>query len=224
MANFLDFKGMRWRWIILWLVIFWPVGLFLLIRKMTADKSVLMSGKTRPLIVVAWVLIVVGVVGILGSFDTSSDSSGTESPAGTIILGLSMIAGGVILLRTASKTKKTATKYKKYIDLVVNQDIRSMDYIASATGLSYDIVMKDLQDMINIGYLKDAHIHQGNREIVWGYDDEPELQNYTQATTADAKQAAPPKKAVRCSGCGANNVVAIGRVSECEYCGTPITA
>jgi hypothetical protein len=29
---------------------------------------------------------------------------------------------------------------------------------------------------------------------------------------------------VLCSGCGANNVVVVGSVSECEYCGTPINA
>ncbi len=41
-----------WGWTIFWLIVFWPVGLFLVIKKMSTDKSVLMSGKTGVLSVI----------------------------------------------------------------------------------------------------------------------------------------------------------------------------
>ncbi len=119
----------------------------------------------------------------------------------------------------AKQTKGTAEKYKKYIDIVINRNERSLDNIAYAVGLPYDIVAKDLQDMINIGYLRGAFINHGNREI-----------SFEQRQPAVVVQQAAPgqvpvqTQAVRCPGCGANNVVVVGRVTECEYCGTPINA
>jgi hypothetical protein len=207
-------KSTSWGWIIFWLIIFWPVGMFLVIRKLATDKSALMSGKKGALPVVAWFLIVIGGMVLIGLLsDTSGDSGGG------VIVALAMIVGGILLLRKSSKTQQIAAKYKKYIDIVVNQNVRSIDHVASAVGLPYDVVINDLQDMINIGYLKDAYIYQGNREIALK---QPEPAIYTQ--TATARQAPAQTVAIRCPGCGANNVVSVGRVSECEYCGTPINA
>lgn len=211
-------KGIGWGWIIFLLIIFWPVGLFLLIKKLATDKSALMSGKTGVLSAVALFLIVFGGMGFLGMLlDTSGDSEGA---LGGAIIVIAMLVGGILLLRKVSKTKKIAVKYKKYIDIVANQNIRSIDNISSAVGLPYDIVAKDLQDMINIGYLKDAYINQGNREIILK---QHEPVQYTQASVV-GQVAAVQTKVARCTGCGANNVVTVGKVSECEYCGTPISA
>lgn len=207
-------KGTKWGWIIFWLIIFWPVGLYLLVKKLATDQSALMSGKTSTLSAVGWVLIAFGVIGFFTELSDTPDATG-------VILGFLFVIGGVLLLRKVSTTKKTAVKYKKYIDTVVNQNIRSIDNIASIVGLPYDVVAKDLQDMINIGYLKDAYIHQSNREIVLKQQ-EQEPTTYTQGVYTD--QTAPQTKAARCPGCGANNVVVVGRVSECEYCSTPINA
>lgn len=203
-------KGTKWGWIIFLLIFFWPVGLFLLIKKLATDKAALMSGKTGALSVVGWVLITIGCMGFIAELSSGPDGYG-------VMLVLIFVAGGFLLLRKASKTKKTAARYKKYIDIVVNQNVRGIDNIVSAVGLSYDVVVKDLQDMINIGYLKDAYIHLGNREIVLKQQ-EPVI--YAQGTYAG--QSVTQTKAVRCPGCGANNVVTVGRVSECEYCSTPI--
>jgi len=188
-------------------------SLYLVIKNHETDKSAIMSQKTGVLSVVAWILIVIGAVGFLGA-------EGEDKVVG-IVIALVMVMGGILLLRKASKTKKTAIKYKKYIDIVVNQNVKSIDNVASAVGLPYDVVVKELQNMINIGYLKDSYIHQGNREIILKQQQSAEVA-YTQ--TADAGQTAPQTIAARCPGCGANNVVAVGRVSECEYCGTPINA
>lgn len=205
-------KGTKWGWIIFWLIIFWPVGLHLLVKKLATDQSALMSGKTSKLPVVGWGLIAFGVMGFFVEFSDTPDASG-------LMLGLAFVIGGVLLLLKVSKTKKTAVKYKKYIDTVVNQNVRSMDNIASILALPYDVVAKDLQEMIDIGYLKDAYIHQSNREIILK---QQETATYTQETYTD--HTAPQTKAARCPGCGANNVVIVGQVSECEYCSTPISA
>ncbi len=212
-------KDTSWGWVIFWLIIFWPVGLFLVIKKFTTDKSVLMSGKTTGLSAIGWILTAWATL----MFIVFVSDPSSFTPAGTflVIMVFIPLAGGILLLRKGSKTKKQAVRYKKYIDIVVNQNVKSIDHVASAVSLSYDVVAKDLQNMINIGYLKDAYIHQGNREIILKQH-EPAPVAYTQ--TAVVEQFAPQTIATRCSGCGANNVVAVGRASECEYCGTVINA
>ena len=204
-------KTTSWGWIIFWLIIFWPVGLFLLFKKLATDKSALMSEKTAPLTIVAWVLIVIGAIGLMGSFSNFS--------FGGFIFVIGMIVGGVLLLRKVNETKMTATKFKKYINIVANQNVKSIDSIASAMGVSYSEAEKDLQNMIDIGYLPGAYIHQGNREIILKQH-APVASNQESA----AVQSAPQMTTKSCPGCGANNVVSVGKVAECEYCGTPISA
>ncbi|QIB69689.1 hypothetical protein Ami103574_10305 [Aminipila butyrica] len=207
-------KGTSWGWIVFWLIIFWPVGLALLVNKLANDKSALMSGKTGIISAVGWFFIIFGILGIVAAFDTSS----SDAVLG-IIIGPAMIIGGILVLRKVSKTKRTAARYKKYIELAVNQNVRGIDNIAASIGLPYELVVRNLQDMINIGYLKDAYIDREARELVFK---QIEPISYTQESTH--QRADVQKIAVRCPGCGANNVVSVGSVSECDYCGTPVSA
>ena len=206
-------KGTSWIWIVVWLIIFWPIGLFLLFRKLATDRSALMSGKTWVLSTIGWVLVLFGVVGFSVEMNEGYDPVG-------VVLAFIFLTGGVLLLRKAWKTKKTATRYKKYINIVVNQGVRSIDNIAGAVAVSYDVAVKDLQHMIDSGYLKGAYIHQGNREIVLQQVESVIMQ----AQTAPLGQIAVQMKTVSCRGCGANNAVAVGSATECEYCGTQVSA
>lgn len=206
-------KNLKWGWIIFWIVIFWPVGIYLLIKKLSSDKSALMSGMTSKLPVIAWCLIGFGVLGVIVSL--------TEPELGLtgVIIYLVFFVGGVLLLKKAKETKKIANRYKKYLNLVINQNIKSIDGIASAVGLSYDVVSNELEKMIDSGYLNNAYINQNNREIVLRQHDH---EFYNQKSTQNQESA--KRVTVRCPGCGANNVVVVDRVTECDYCATPIHA
>jgi transposase-like protein len=125
---------------------------------------------------------------------------------------------GVLLILKARKIKKQAEKFRKYIDVTVYGGEKSIDNIAGAVGLQYEAVMKDLQHMIDSGYLKNTYINQANREILL----KQVVQSHVQPIN---EQASKPiqSKAVRCPGCGANNIVSNSGICECEYCGTPLT-
>lgn len=200
-------KSLSWGWIIFWCIIFWPVGLFLVFRKLSTDKSALMSGKTTSLTVTAWVLIVIGLALMVD-----------ESESTSAVLGLAFIIGGAVLLYKGSQIKKKAAKYRKYINLIVNQNVTSVDHITSAVNSSYDVVFNDLQNMIESGYLSNAYIHQGKREVILK-DSEP-----TPVLSNEPSINVQRNTVVNCTGCGAKNVLTTGMVSECEYCGTPIHA
>ena len=207
-------RGTSWFWIIVWLFLFWPIGLFLVIKKFTEDKSALMSGKTRLISFIAWILIVVGVLGLVGAVSLGDTRDNKVSLVTVVFL-----IGGILLERKASRVKKTAARYKIYIDLVINQGIRGIDYISLAVGLPYERVVTDLQNMIDMGYLGEAYILRGTRSIEF-----PKSGPQAPAPTPAQSQTSVETVAVRCPGCGARNVVEIGKVSECQYCGNPITA
>src|SRR5690625_4846369 len=208
-------KGTKWGWIIFWLIIFWPVGLFMLFRKLATDKSAIMGDKSRSLSIIGWVLTVIGVIGAIGLIEELSETG----DVGAVFFVLAMAVGGILLIRKASQMKKTGDKYNKYISIIINQNVQSIDYIASAVGLPYGVVGQDLNDMISTGYLKDEYIHQGNREIHINQN-EPT----TQTSETSSRENVTETRVERCSGCGANNTVTIGKAQECEYCGTSISA
>ncbi len=208
-------KSLGWGWIIFLLIIFWPIGLILVIRKLATDKKALMSGKTISLSVVGWILTVFGIIGFIGCITDPTATGGA-------VMALIFAVGGILLILKARKTKKQAAKYRKYIDVVVNGGEKSVDNIAGAVGLQYEVVIKDLQDMIDIGYLKNAYIHQADREILLKQYAESQIQQTYQQTNQQFSNPIQPK-AVRCPGCGANNIISSNEICECEYCGTPLT-
>ena len=206
-------RSVGWGLTIFWLVIFWPVGLYFLFKKLAIDKSAVMSRHIGALSIVGWFLIVFGAVALWGY--VSGEPGFDSDLASGMVVSLGSLVGGGVVLYKVSTTKKAAKKYQEYIRIVVNQDIRNIDDIASAVGLSYDETVKDLQNMIDYGFLKDAFIHRSNREII--------LVHYEAVSSLTplpgAYGAAPQMIAVHCPSCDANQVAAVGSVIKCEYCG-----
>ena len=83
-------------------------------------------------------------------------------------------------------------------------------------GKSYDVAKTDIQKMINKGYLKNAYINEGTREIILPNNN---IQEQNGTVGNDAANVAT--KIVACPCCGANNTI-VGDMGECEYCGSPL--
>lgn len=200
-------KSTSWGWIIFWLIVFWPVGLYLIIKKYSTDRQAAVSGNTGSLNIIAWILIVMGGLMVISSFST-------ESVISSILMGLFVLAGGIVLLRKAKQNKLRSETYKKYIQIVVNSGETSIDSIASVQGVTSDNVVKNLQEMIDLGLLNGAYINQANRQIV--------LPNQQSVVQNQKSNGSSSKKIITCPGCGAKNVISGNGVQNCEYCGTPL--
>ncbi len=200
-----------WPVIILLLLFFWPVGLFLLIKKFSMDKTAAISSG-NGLKIGGIVLIVIGVLGFIGCL---SDPDGA---GGAIVALLFFIGGGVALTMKANKLKAEAESIKQYLAIIVNGHVRQLDAIAATTGKTYDVVRKEVKNMIDKGYLKNAYIDEGAREVVLPSS----APAPRAAANAPVATAAPVQsKIVTCPCCGANNTI-YGAVGECEYCGSPL--
>ncbi|MCL2391806.1 MAG: hypothetical protein FWC66_04250 [Oscillospiraceae bacterium] len=202
-------KPTSWGWIIFWFIIFWPVGLVLLIKRLSVDKSAAIKNN-KAISIVSYVLMGIGAIYLIMAI---AGESGMWAAA--IIFG----GGGILVNRYARKAKLTGERYKNYIGLIVNHNQTSIDNIAAATNVPYDTVVKDLQKMITMGYFVGAHIDIAQREIVLARH-EP-MPHPTMPFSANQGQAQMQERVVVCSSCGANNRV-VGFVGECEYCGSPL--
>lgn len=200
-----------WPVIILALCFFWPVGLYLLIKRSSLDKTAVMRNSSgKGLKITGIVLIVFGGFGIIGSFNPFD--------FGMLVVFLFFILGGIVLINKAKKIKTEGENIKQYLSIIVNGNVRQLDTIASTTGKSYDVVHKDVKKMIDKGYLKNAYIDEGVREVVLT-NSVPAPQN--NINFAAANSAPIQSKIVACPCCGANNTI-LGDICECEYCGSPL--
>jgi len=196
-------KSMSWGWLIFWLIIIWPVGIFFLFRKLTADKTAILK-YSKIIAIVSYIIIFYGIISLIMTFED------TSMLIGVVLFG----GGGIWLLRISKKMKRKGQKYKKYIAIVINQSQTSIDYIASSIGESYEIAANDLQEMIDAGYFTNAYINEGSRIIVLSQD--------TSHSVNHSGNAQAQTKVVACSSCGANNTIIAGQTIECEYCGSPL--
>lgn len=198
-----------WPVIILALCVFWPVGIFLIIKRVSVDKKAAMgAGK------------LIGGIGIasyciagLGFIVCLSDGFGSDDIGMILFFGIA----GFALRKVSQKIKREAEDVKKYLSVIVNGNERQIDVIASSMGKSYDVTKNDIQKLINKGYLKNAYINEGIREIVLPNDSIQEQVDAPINSTANNVTT----KIVTCPCCGANNTI-MGNIGECEYCGSPL--
>ncbi len=189
------------------LCIFWPIGIFLIVKRVSVDKKTAMgAGKLiNGIAIASYCIAGIGFVACLG------DGFATEDITMILFFGIA----GFALQKVSQKIKKDADDVKKYLSVIVNGNEKQIDVIASSMGKSYDVAKNDIQKLINKGYLKNAYINEGTREIILPNSNVQEQigvsTNVTNATT----------KIVACPCCGANNTI-IGNVGECEYCGSPL--
>lgn len=200
-------KTMRWGWIIFWIIVFWPVGLYLAIKKLQPRP------KAIAIAVIAWFLIALEALILFSEF--TGASSGENDIIIILIVGIS----GILLLRKSFTVKKTAVRYERYTD-IINGGILDIESIAATASVPYDVVMKDLQKMTDTEYLENVYIDRGNKKVV--FSQQIADPHFVYNTPPSQPLEETKSKSVRCPGCGALNVITAGKASECEYCGTPL--
>ncbi|MEW9095365.1 MAG: hypothetical protein AB2417_09815 [Clostridiaceae bacterium] len=197
-------KTYSWPVIIMFTIVFWPYGLYLIYKKLNSNN------KEKFLRYISYFCFFMTVAGIVATL-TSPDNA-TESIPPTIVF----FVIGLALFRRSKKLIFKAEKYEKYISMIINEKELIIDNIAGAMSLPVHVVKKDLKDMINKGYFKGAYINDITNEIVFP---KPNKKNVNETTpNYEPKIQA---KAVTCKGCGAPNRVTTS-VAECEYCGSPL--
>ncbi len=211
-----------WTQVILFLIIFWPIGLFLLIKKLNSDRSATFVGG-GIINIIGWILAILGSIGIIMLFQ------GGEMVSSGIIWFVLVGVPGIMLIIKGKKVKAKSLKYKKYIQLIVNQQITDISQLAIYTGKSASEVLDDLREMISSGNLGSAVLDPTGMGVVLRRPAHA-TQNQQQpafATNQDQVQVKDQPiptftpTVVKCKACGADNFVDAPH-ANCEYCGSPL--
>ena len=111
-----------WPIIILALCIFWPVGVFLIIKRVSRDKKTAMGASKLigGLGIASYCIAVLGLIVSIGEGITGED-------VGMILF---FGAAGFALKRVAKKIKIEAENVKQYLSIIVNGNVRQLDTIA----------------------------------------------------------------------------------------------
>ena len=213
-----------WPVIIIMLCVFWPVGLFLLLKRLTFNSRTAMCVGILLSILggCAYAFAALGFIVCLSEGITSDD----------FVLLFFFAVFGFIFCWCGREARKESKMVKQYLTIIGDGQVRQLEIIAVAAGKPYKVVRTELQKMIRRGYFGNAFINEGTRELV--------LTDLTPATSdvpavsassntecipeqaSSAKAATQPVgRMVICPCCGANNTI-YGPSGECEYCGSQL--
>lgn len=175
-------------------------------------------GKLRS--IAGYFLGIFSIIVFLG-FLVSEDPVSSEDRSALIFVFI-IFALALYLIYSGSKVKRRIKRFKRYVGLMSNEHMTSIQALASATGQTVDFVIKDIQTMIEKKFFANAWLDLNRGEIVLGHN----FQNAKAPTRTQAQpQAAQARmEVVQCSGCGASNNVEAGKVTRCEFCDTAVTA
>lgn len=198
-------KPISWGLIALMFALFFPVGIFLLVKKLTGEKlNYLENGKALKII--GWVLIGAGMICVAAALSGEMKyDDGTVAVGGPVAAGLVYVGIGVSALLTALRYIKKGTKFQRYVTIVNATKELRVDRIAAAYPVAYEVAAEDLQDMLNAGYFMGAYL---------------DLQKGMLVMPMAREQA--PVRCVTCQCCGAANKLTAGAANVCEYCGMPL--
>ena len=188
-------------------ILIWPVGLILAyLRMKELGQNILLAGADKKFYFIgAFALVALGLFQLI-----AMDNKG---------LGIFALIGGVAVFLMAESLSKRSARYQKYYDMVVNQKMTSIDAISGVVNINYDVCVKELKMLISLGVLKNYSVNDQARMISYTAPQQSAPMGSNVRMNASMERVC-----VKCPGCGSDVMVVKGSTSECEYCGSSISA
>lgn len=194
-------KGIySWPIIIIAFIFFWPLGIFLLIKRSSKkNKASISTGKF--LNVIGIVSYVLACMGVLVCF---TDEMTTDN----IFFTFFFLVIGIICRFFGKKKIKQNELAEQYISILKNSNRKKISEISNIVGKTSEQVKKDIEEIIKKGYLPGTYINMSTNEIILPN----EINN---------RKVVKKEKILICNCCGAKNIVTEENV-KCEYCNMPL--
>lgn len=184
----------------------------------SAINKVKVKGSTQRIF--GWIIAVFnGFIAFVGC----ATSGFKEALDVTLVLFfLAIAAVGVWLIIKGNQKFKLIRTFYDYSARLAADPEKSIDFLASATGVTVAIATKNISDMIAFGFFPNCYLDgQRNKLVV---PDASQTQASTVSTpTHTATTQTVKYTTVQCKGCGATNKIISGTVGECEFCGSKIS-
>jgi len=200
--------GTSWSTITIWLILFWPVGIYMLIKKLSVDKSAIINGSQAPKIT-AGILFFISFVTFIAPIRMTEggESLGAGMTIIVIVVSIAFAIGGFKLLKVIKETNALAIEFKKYLNIVINGKVTNISEIASGVGVSHSVAEEKVQRMIDLQIFKGAYIDYKAGELILG-----------------AKPVQPNVEyvSITCPNCAASQNIIKGRNNICAYCNSAL--
>ena len=211
-------KSFSWGIITLLLIFFFPVGIFMIVKKVTTE-SFNYAKNGKYLKTLGWILLCFAGIYLLMFMTGDLVAEDGGSIVGPMLVVIFLFGGGGILsLIKGNEYIKKGTKYNRYVSIINSSNDTLIDNIAASYPTTYEKATEDIQSMIDDGYFMNAYIDLNRRELIMPQRSVSVNVTVNQNTVhADAQPTS-----IKCKNCGATNTVVPGAVNECEYCGSPL--
>lgn len=144
----------------------------------------------------------------------------------SFVICLVFDALGVMLVIFSERRSKLIKEFKKYVSVISSEQTDSIASLASAMGISPDVVKRNIELMIERNYFVNTHINEETGCIIIGSgtnNQQREARPIPQTNTAQSQSESHTQMIqLTCRCCGGINRIAKGSVSECDFCGSPI--
>lgn len=210
------------NWIVIFFTLFWftPIGILLLLRKISLHRrNLFKSGNISIVFGIFFIFIGFCFQLLLVPNNQLGIELALEPDEVELIIGFMLfnyITGAIILI-IGILTKIKARRYRKYISLIVNCKTNDLTEISNKMRLSLKKVIKDLNILISKRYLERYVIDIKQNKI---YLPEEVLERMKQEVE-ERKNQEKYIRPVQCKNCGANNLLK-EQVGRCEYCNSYI--
>lgn len=218
-------KGTSWAMILLFFLLFFPVGIILMIAKLHKEKH-LYTTNGKAVMAVGCLIISIGLIGWMTDYSNAQANQQELQVGGTLAILFVFGGGGLALIQHGNKYRSWGVKHLRYVDLISSISIDTLYDIAAVYPKSYDEVRKDLQHLVYDGFFPGYYLDLQTRKFVAPNQKKAETER--KATKKPASQMAEPKEetptvvqVVKCPNCGATTMLK-GSIGECEYCASPL--
>lgn len=216
-------KSTSWGIIALWMILFFPVGIFFVVKKMTSEKfNYIKNGKS--LRILGYILLGFAIVYLIMAFtgDLKSED-GSSIVGGVIVAEIIFGGGGALCVFKGIEYIKRGTKYNRYVSIINASNDLLIDNIAAAVPTTYDKAIADIQSMLDAGFFMNAYLDLNKRELIMAKTaTQPNIVVNNIYADHSAGEANSQPHSVKCPNCGATNTVVPGAKNECEYCGSAL--
>lgn len=219
-------KSHSWAFIALMLFLFFPVGIWFLCSKISAEKEEDLGKAGKWLQIFGWAIFGIGCFYLLACLAGDAGSDARQALPVILIL---FHGCGLFCVILGDKYSRTDAKQERYAAIIRTGGETSIDKIAAAYPTDYETACKDLQQMLKKGYFHNAYIDLNQRELVLAPSPAHQAVQSIQTAVVHSIRTAvvPPEqkrdpKVIKCPNCGAANTVVPGTVSACEYCTSPL--
>ncbi len=204
-------KFILWPVVIIWFLLFMPVGFLLFHRKMKTDKEGAKIN-SRIMVLLGIIVLLLNCYYCYWFKFVNTGAEFSEAIPGIILLtciSLHMFYG-------SRKVKESGVRYQRYMELIVDNHQTNTERIAAMMALDFPKAIKEIQEIIDGGYLEDSYLYDNNRRIHLS-------DRFSRTNIRHEATKAESLKVLICQNCGAQNKVTTGTVCECEYCKTPLS-